>query len=212
MQLLPRPASHPSSSSDRRVDRRARGFSLLELMVVIAIIAILALIALPGVPDKLIRDRIVESVKLADIVKPPVADDVGGDGQAAGRQRRRRPAGRRQDRQRVHQLGRGRVGRDPGHLRQPRQRRDPGQGAEPASRRDRGRARSFPSPGSAATPSRRTRWSSRASTRRTCRCASCRSTAGPAWPLRRRRDRVRRLRPRQREPALAPARSCSRSP
>ncbi len=42
-------------------------------MVVIAIIVILALIALPGIPDKLIRDRIVESVKLADIVKPPVA-------------------------------------------------------------------------------------------------------------------------------------------
>ena len=50
-----------------------RGFSLLELMIVIAIIAILALIALPGVPDKLIRDRIVESIKLADIVKAPIA-------------------------------------------------------------------------------------------------------------------------------------------
>ena len=44
------------------------------MMVVIAIIVVLALIALPGVPDKLIRDRIVESVKLADIVKPKVAD------------------------------------------------------------------------------------------------------------------------------------------
>ena len=42
-------------------------------MIVIAIIAILALIALPGMPDKLIRDRIVESVKLADIVKAPIA-------------------------------------------------------------------------------------------------------------------------------------------
>ncbi len=49
------------------------GFTLLELLIVIAIIAILALIALPGVPDKLIRDRIVEAVKLADIVKTPVA-------------------------------------------------------------------------------------------------------------------------------------------
>lgn len=39
----------------------------------IAILAILALIALPGVPDKLIRDRIVEAVRLADIVKGPVA-------------------------------------------------------------------------------------------------------------------------------------------
>lgn len=43
-------------------------------MVVIGIIAVLALIALPGVPDRLIRDRIVESIKLADIVKPKVQD------------------------------------------------------------------------------------------------------------------------------------------
>jgi type IV pilus assembly protein PilA len=59
----------------RRSTRRAgaAGFSLLELMVVVAIIVILALIALPGIPDKVIRDRIVESVKLVDIVKPPIA-------------------------------------------------------------------------------------------------------------------------------------------
>ena len=44
------------------------------MMVVVAILVVLALIALPGVPDKLIRERIVESVKLADIVKPKVAD------------------------------------------------------------------------------------------------------------------------------------------
>jgi type IV pilus assembly protein PilA len=50
-----------------------RGFSLIELMVVIGIIAILALIALPGIPDKLIRDRIVESLKLTDVVKTPIA-------------------------------------------------------------------------------------------------------------------------------------------
>ena len=42
-------------------------------MVVIGIIAILALIALPGIPDTLIRDRIVESLRLTDIVKAPVA-------------------------------------------------------------------------------------------------------------------------------------------
>ncbi|MDQ6639059.1 MAG: prepilin-type cleavage/methylation domain-containing protein, partial [Pseudomonadota bacterium] len=47
-------------------------------MVVIAIIVILALIALPGIPDKLVRDRIVEAVKLADIVKPKVAEAWAG--------------------------------------------------------------------------------------------------------------------------------------
>jgi len=52
---------------------RGQGFSLLELMIVIAIIAILALIALPGVPDRFVRDQIVDAVKLADIVKTPVA-------------------------------------------------------------------------------------------------------------------------------------------
>ncbi len=59
----------------RRWPRRAglAGFSLLELMIVIGIIAIIALVALPGVPDKFIRDRIIEAVKLADIVKGPVA-------------------------------------------------------------------------------------------------------------------------------------------
>lgn len=49
------------------------GFSLLELMIVIAIIVILALIALPGVPDKFVRDQIVDAVKLADVAKAPVA-------------------------------------------------------------------------------------------------------------------------------------------
>lgn len=42
-------------------------------MVVVGIIAVLALLAAPSISDKIIRDQIVEAVKLADIAKPPVA-------------------------------------------------------------------------------------------------------------------------------------------
>jgi type IV pilus assembly protein PilA len=73
--------SPPAAGAWRaRHGRPAVGFSLLELMIVIAIVVILALIALPGIPDKVIRDRVVEAIKLADIVKPPVATAWGTTG------------------------------------------------------------------------------------------------------------------------------------
>jgi type IV pilus assembly protein PilA len=50
----------------------ARGFTLIEMMVVVAIIAILAMMAMPNVTDKLVRDQIVEAAKLADVAKGPV--------------------------------------------------------------------------------------------------------------------------------------------
>ena len=74
--MPPAPPARPPLRATRASRRRLPGplgFSLLELMIVIAIIVILALIALPGVPDKLVRDRIAESIKLADIVKAPIA-------------------------------------------------------------------------------------------------------------------------------------------
>lgn len=61
------------SSPGVRRHRRCAGFSLLELMVVVAIVVILALIALPGVPDKFVRDQVVDAVKLTEIAKMPVA-------------------------------------------------------------------------------------------------------------------------------------------
>ena len=67
------PASRLDPALRRSRRQRGEGFSLIELMVVVAIIVILALLALPSVPEKVIRDRIAESLKLADIVKPKVA-------------------------------------------------------------------------------------------------------------------------------------------
>lgn len=42
-------------------------------MVALAVIAILALMAVPGIQTRLVREQIVEAVKLADMAKPLVA-------------------------------------------------------------------------------------------------------------------------------------------
>jgi len=52
---------------------RARGFTLVELMVVVAVVAILMLMALPSYQSKLVRDQIIEALPLADIAKGPIA-------------------------------------------------------------------------------------------------------------------------------------------
>jgi type IV pilus assembly protein PilA len=52
--------------------KRARGFTLMELMVTMAVLVILMLIALPSFLDKQVRDQIAEALPLADIAKPAV--------------------------------------------------------------------------------------------------------------------------------------------
>lgn len=51
----------------------ARAFTLIELLTVLAIIAILAAIAMPNMQDRLVRQQIVDAMKLADVAKGPVA-------------------------------------------------------------------------------------------------------------------------------------------
>jgi prepilin-type N-terminal cleavage/methylation domain-containing protein len=43
------------------------GFTLIETMTVVAVIAILATLALPSIRARLVRDQIVEAMKIAEI-------------------------------------------------------------------------------------------------------------------------------------------------
>ncbi len=55
-------------SCERVVRRKAlKGFTLIELMAVIAVIAILALIALPSHMDRIVKEQILEGIKLSEI-------------------------------------------------------------------------------------------------------------------------------------------------
>ena len=66
------------------------GFTLIEILVVLAVVAILATLAVPSIQDRLVRQQIVEAMKLADIAKGPigaywaVSSKMPADNAAAG--------------------------------------------------------------------------------------------------------------------------------
>lgn len=67
----------------------AKGFTLIELMIVVAIIGILAAVALPAYQDYTVRARVTEGLSLASAAKTNVADVLAGgnpQAQAAGYQ------------------------------------------------------------------------------------------------------------------------------
>ncbi|MEP7099450.1 MAG: pilin [Burkholderiales bacterium] len=53
--------------------KHSLGFTMIELMMVVAVIAILAMLAMPSFRQRIVRDQIVEAMKIAEIAKAPIA-------------------------------------------------------------------------------------------------------------------------------------------
>jgi type IV pilus assembly protein PilA len=51
----------------------ARGFTVVEMMVVLGVIATLALMTVPSLIEKTVRDQVAEALPIADVAKLPVA-------------------------------------------------------------------------------------------------------------------------------------------
>lgn len=60
--------------------RSAKGFTLVEIMIVVAIIGVLAAIAIPQYQNHVARAQVSEAVYLLDALKSPVVESVGNSG------------------------------------------------------------------------------------------------------------------------------------
>jgi len=65
----------------QKMHANAKGFTLIELMIVVAIIGILAAVALPAYQDYTVRARVSEGLALAAAAKIAVAETVQDNGQ-----------------------------------------------------------------------------------------------------------------------------------
>ena len=58
----------------------AKGFTLIELMIVVAIIGILAAIAIPAYQDYTTRARVTESLSIINVIKIGIAESYADQG------------------------------------------------------------------------------------------------------------------------------------